>query len=166
MPNHVHLVMVPSREDGLRAALGESHRRYTRRVNARYEWRGHLWQERFHSFPMDEPYLIATVRYVEQNPVAGGLCEHAGDWPWSSASAHLRGQNDRLVDVRPMLELIDDWAKYLTDVQDVSLEQQISTHSRTGRPLGDARFVQTLERLTGRVLNPRPRGPQKRTTQR
>ena len=54
MPNHVHLVMVPSEEDGLRATLGEVHRRYTRYVNFRKGWRGHLWQERFHSFVMDE----------------------------------------------------------------------------------------------------------------
>ena len=27
MPNHVHLVLVPSHSDGLRAALGETHRR-------------------------------------------------------------------------------------------------------------------------------------------
>ena len=54
MPNHVHLVMVPSHADGLRAALGEAHRRYTRRINLRQEWSGHLWQGRFASFPMDE----------------------------------------------------------------------------------------------------------------
>ena len=30
MPNHVHLIVVPSHEDGLRAALGEARRRYTR----------------------------------------------------------------------------------------------------------------------------------------
>jgi putative transposase len=35
MPNHVHLVMVPSHVDGLRAALGEVPRRYTRQVNFR-----------------------------------------------------------------------------------------------------------------------------------
>ena len=50
MPNHIHLILVPATEDGLRAALGETHRRYTRRINAREGWRGHLWQERFHSF--------------------------------------------------------------------------------------------------------------------
>jgi putative transposase len=32
----------------------------------RQGWRGHLWQERFHSFPMEEDYLLATVRHVEQ----------------------------------------------------------------------------------------------------
>ncbi len=30
MPNHVHLVVVPQSEDGLRRGLGEAHRRYTR----------------------------------------------------------------------------------------------------------------------------------------
>ena len=53
MPNHLHLVLVPRDPDGLRAALGEAHRRYTRRIKIREGRRGHLWQERFHSFPMD-----------------------------------------------------------------------------------------------------------------
>jgi putative transposase len=73
MPKHVHLVMVPGEDDGLRAALGEAHRRYTRHVKFRQGWRGHLWQERFHSFVMDEQYLLATVRYVERNPVVARL---------------------------------------------------------------------------------------------
>ena len=30
MPNHVHLILTPGDEDGLRRALGEAHRRYTR----------------------------------------------------------------------------------------------------------------------------------------
>ena len=43
MPNHVHIVMVPKEEDGLRATFGEAHRRYTRHINIRKGWRGHLW---------------------------------------------------------------------------------------------------------------------------
>jgi len=57
MPNHVHLIAVPETEEGLARAIGEAHRRYTRRINFREGWRGHLWQERFASFPMDERYL-------------------------------------------------------------------------------------------------------------
>jgi hypothetical protein len=49
MPNHVHLVLVPSDADGKRAALAEAHRRYAALINRRKGWRGHLWQERFHS---------------------------------------------------------------------------------------------------------------------
>jgi putative transposase len=72
MPNHVHLIMVPGEEDGLRCAVAEAHRRYTRMINFRQGWRGHLWQERFHSFVMDEQYLLAAVRYVERNPTGAG----------------------------------------------------------------------------------------------
>ena len=59
MPNHVYMVVVPESEEGLRTAIGEAHRRYTRYVNFREGWRGHLWQGRFASFPMDESYLFS-----------------------------------------------------------------------------------------------------------
>ena len=91
MPNHVHLIAVPKTEDGLRRAIGEAHRRYTRRINFREKWRGYLWQGRFASFIMDEPYLLAAARYVELNPVRAKLVEHARQWPWGSAKAHLKG---------------------------------------------------------------------------
>jgi putative transposase len=92
MPNHVHLVMVPEEADGLRAVLSEVHRRYTRRINFRHGWHGHLWQERFHSFVMDERHLLATVRYVENNPVVARMSAKAEQWRWSSATAHLKGR--------------------------------------------------------------------------
>ncbi len=152
MPNHVHLVMVPASEDGLRASLAEAHRRYTLRINRRHDWRGHLWQGRFASFPMDEPHLLAAVRYVELNPVAAGLCRQASEWRWSSATAHLRGRDDALVEVSPMLSIVGDWSRYLAGSEDERIGEKIATCSRTGRPLGDDRFVESLERATGRVL--------------
>lgn len=60
MPNHVHLVLTPSSEDGLRAALAEAHRRYSRRINQREGWTGYLRQDRFASAPTDEAHLMAT----------------------------------------------------------------------------------------------------------
>src|SRR2546421_510742 len=35
MPNHAHLIAVPGSPDGLRRAIGESHRRYTTEINRR-----------------------------------------------------------------------------------------------------------------------------------
>jgi len=105
MPNHVHLILVPRDADGLRAALGEAHRRYTRHINLREGWRGYLWQGRFASFPMDEPYLLACARYVELNPVRAKLARRTRDWRWSSARAHVNGRDDGLVTVRPLLDL-------------------------------------------------------------
>jgi len=161
MPNHVHLVLVPHTTDGLRMALGEAHRHYTRYINFREEWRGHLWQERFHSFPMDESHLLSAVRYVERNPVAAGLCEHSEQWPWSSAKAHIRAENDSLVNVEPMLARVENWEEYLDESSKVSCDEKlIAKHARTGRPLGDNNFVKRLEAITGRrlrVLKPGPK---------
>jgi putative transposase len=157
MPNHVHLVMVPEHEDGLRAALGEAHRRYTRRINFRNGWRGHLWQERFHSFVMDEQYLLSTVRYVELNPVAAKLCREPADWRWSSARAHLEGKDGRLVNVRPMLERVGDWSSYLSG-ESAESDEVIERHTRTGRPLGSESFLERLEAVTGRSLAPKRPG--------
>ena len=61
MPNHIHLIAVPGKKENLRLAIGKAHHRYTRRINFREGWRGHLWQERFSSFVMDERYLLACV---------------------------------------------------------------------------------------------------------
>jgi REP element-mobilizing transposase RayT len=65
MPNHVHLIAVPQPADGLRRAIGEAPRRYTRMVYVREGWRGHLWQGRFASFVLDEPYLLTAARAEE-----------------------------------------------------------------------------------------------------
>jgi len=159
MPNHIHLIMVPEEDNGLRVALGEAHRRYTRHINFREGWRGHLWQERFHSFVMDESYLLSAVRYVERNPVVAGLCRHPADWPWSSAAAHLGGVDDDLVTVKPMLDRVNDWESYLIESQEShEAHQSIRLHSRTGRPLGDSQFIESLESLTGKTLAPKRPG--------
>ena len=113
MPNHVHLILVPSDTGGLRAALAEAHRRYTRKVNFREGWRGYLWQGRFSSFPMDDEYLFACARYVELNPVRAKLVERARDWQWSSARAHLTRRDDKLVSAAPLLERVPDWKSFL-----------------------------------------------------
>ncbi len=77
MPNHVHLIAVPETEEALARAVGEAHRRYTRRINFRENWRGYLWQGRFASFVMDEPCLLAAARYVELNPLRASLVADA-----------------------------------------------------------------------------------------
>ena len=159
MPNHIHLIAVPSTEDGLRRAIGEAHRRYTRRINFREKWRGYLWQGRFASFVMDEPYLLATARYVELNPVRARLAGRAEEWTWSSARAHLSGRDDRLVQVAPLLAMVADWNALLGSAVPEEELRDIRGHSRTGRPLGGETFLDRLENMVGRALKLQKRGP-------
>lgn len=158
MPNHVHLVMVPSDEDGLRRALANAHRRYSRNINEREGWRGYLWQGRFSSAPMDARHTLAAARYAELNPVRAGLAA-AGDWAWSSARAHLEGRDDDLVTVRPLLDQQPDWGAFLAAKLSENELETLRAGERLGRPLGSPAFVKDLETRTGRPLAPGKRGP-------
>ncbi len=152
MPNHVHLIAVPNSEEGLRRAVGEAHRRYTRRVNFREGWRGHLWQGRFSSFPMDEKYLLAATRYVECNSVRAGLCGRPQEYIWSSAAAHSSGRNDALVSVSPLLGMVGDWNDFLSGADEIEITKDIRKHESTGRPLGRDDFIKRIEEDLNRVL--------------
>jgi len=159
MPNHIHLIVVPSKAENLRLAIGEAHRRYTRRINYSKGWRGHLWQERFASFVMDERYLLTCVRYIENNPVRARLVSRPEEWTWSSAAAHISGENDRLVNVAPVLSFVrGDWQKFLAGALLSEEMEDIRKHARTGRPLGSPPFVERLEGMLGRKLKPQKPG--------
>ena len=149
---HVHLIAVPSSEKGLRWAIGEAHRLYTRRINFRQKWRGYLWQGRFASFVIDEPYLLAAARYIELNPLRAGLVNTPRQYRWSSAAAHLRGKDDALVRVGPLLQLEPNWRRFLTRVIREEDLKILRTHEHTGRPLGEEAFVESLEQNLGADL--------------
>ena len=155
MTNHVHLVMVPPDDAAaLARAIGEAHRRYTRLVNFREGVRGHLFQERVHSFPIQtDRYLLTVVRYVERNPVRANMVRQAVDYPWSSARHHVRKTPDRLVTPSPLFAVPSDWEQILAG-EDPHLDT-VRRHVRTGRPWGTDAWVRTLEQQVGRVLRPR-----------
>ena len=127
--------------------LGEAHRRYTRHVNFREGWSGHLFQARFASYPMDDAHLMVALRYVENNPVAAGLVSNATDWQWSSARSHLAGKlakGDQLTDIAEMGRHVRNWrvtgskpAKW------VPLERSSPKRSRPGFAPGDRSPIRT-----------------------
>ena len=141
-------------------------RRYSRRVSFREGWRGHLWQGRFASFPMDDAHTLDAARTIELHPVRGRLAATPQEYRWSSASAHLAARDDGLVRVAPVLELAGGtaWLAFLAEGVSEEQAERFRRHERTGRPLGDEGFVTRLERVLGRVLRPHkrvPKGPWK-----
>lgn len=162
MPNHIHLIAAPADRGGLARVLAGTHRRYAEQTNACHGWRGHLWQERFWSFPMSESSLHAVARYVLLNPVRAGLARRAEEWPYSSARSHLREGQDALVDGQALASRIGDWARLLGEAEEGCDAATVRRHSATGRPLGDERFVSQIEQQLGRQLQlKRPGRPRK-----
>jgi len=79
MPNHVHVRFW--RFDGERlASIRGSWKKFTsRRINARMNRRGTLWQdESYDHLISNEPEFARAVQYIWDNPRKAGLA----DWPW------------------------------------------------------------------------------------
>jgi len=80
MPNHVHLIATPEREDSLAKAVGRTNLYYTRHIHALHGRCGHLWQDRFFSSALDDEYFWNVLIYVERNPVRAKLVRRP--WRW------------------------------------------------------------------------------------
>jgi len=162
MPNHLHLILVPADEDGLRRALAPVHRRYAGHVHARRKQGGHFWQGRFGAVVMDEAHLAAALRYLAFNPVRACLAGRPQDWPWSSVHAHLAGRSEGLTTVEPVIERFPRFADFIRHDVDPAAAERLRRAGSVGRPLGDERFLAELEARTGRALKPARRGPKKK----
>ena len=84
-------------------------------------------------------------------------------WRWASTAAHLAALDDGLVDLRPLLELMPDFAERLAEAEadgagELRAFQALRSSETTGRPAGNAVFIAGLERLLGRTLAHRAPG--------
>jgi putative transposase len=157
MTNHVHLIVIPKNENSLARAVGETHRLYTRRINFAQKTKGHLFQERFFSTPLDDGYFINTLRYVEQNPVRAKMVKEAWEYPYSSTRYHLGiTKQDALLSSNKMIESIMDYKTFLQN-QPRDIET-IRERTRTGRPCGEEGFYDTIQREFGRDFRPKKAG--------
>jgi len=85
MANHVHVLFTPRWElkkvtQGIKGFTAHE-------INTLNQQRGRVfWQdESYDHWARDEQEMLRIIHYIEQNPVAAGLCARAEDWPWSSA---------------------------------------------------------------------------------
>jgi putative transposase len=109
---------------------------------------------------------LACSRYVELQPVTGGLVPVAADFPWSSAVHHAGIKSDPLITDHQAYWALGNTpfereAAYrglleqaLTDDE----SQRISAAVAKGWALGDKPFFAHLERLIDRRLTPAKRG--------
>ncbi len=166
MDNHVHLILVPKTREGLAKAVAETNRRFTCQINARYGWRGYLWQGRFISFVMDEIYLMRALHYVENNPVRARIVEKAWEYPWSSARHHVNVEVNPLVTYCPAVSVIEDWKEYLMKPELEDVLNEIRKRNLNGLPLGEEGFLQSLAskfEVKMEDLKPRSNGRPRKT---
>ena len=160
MSNHVHLIAVPAREDSLSVLLRRVHGRYSQYFNARAGRSGHLWQNRYFACLLDTAHLWAALAYVERNPVRAGMVARATQYRWSSAAAHVAGQDDRdLLDMEWWRQTKrGDWEEALNREDDGREVLTLRQCTYSGKPFATDTFVEEVGRRFGRQwVRGRPR---------
>jgi putative transposase len=166
MPTHVHLILVPKTDDGLRACLAKANRAYAGLINGRRKVTGHFWQGRYCSTAMDDGHLHEALRHVLMTPVKAKLVEKPEQWRWSSAGAYLKDRDDGLTQTKKMLRMIGDMKGYLGEMPDKTVLERLLAAGTVGRPAAEDAFIAVLEEQTGRQLRAGKRGPKPKKAKR
>lgn len=171
MTNHVHLLVTPQSPVGVSRMMQTLGRRYVRYFNKAYGRTGTLWEGRFRSCPVDaDHYLLTCQRYIELNPVRAGMVDSPADYHWSGYQANALGVAARLCTPhQAYLQLGNTTQERLAAYRGLfaghmepRLLEEIRTAVNKGLTLGDHRFRDRLERLTGRRQEPGRPGPKPR----
>ncbi len=167
MPNHVHFIAIPHKEDSLARTFNTAHMRYSQYMNKKMQRNGHLWQGRFFSCVLDETHLTMAARYVERNPVRAKLVNKPCQWQWSSAREHTNKRKP-LIPLGGLFSFIEinsaEWEEYIETKEESETINTIKKHTFVGRPLGNDHFIEKLSKKIGRKIPMLTRGRPKNKT--
>ncbi len=165
LPNQIHLLAEPKEAELLARAIGEAHRRYTNHINSIKNWRGHLFQDRFFSYAMDEQHSLRAARYIETLPVTLKLTPRPENYLWSSAKGRIKiNKHSDFIKQFHSFHAIHNWEEYLSRPMDTDEINQIQLHLQTGRPRGSSLFLDGIEQKIGRTVRPQKRGRKPKMT--
>ncbi len=159
MTNHVHLLCTASDARGISLMMQSLGRQYVRYFNRQYRRSGTLWEGRFKScLVQEEHYILAVYRYIELNPVRAGMAASPADYHWSSYASNALGKATALCQPHPSyLALAANDAERQQAYRDLFRSElseamlvDIRSSIKSGMALGNERFKQEVEALTGR----------------
>jgi len=158
MTNHVHLLLIPDSTEGISSVMQSLGRRYVQYINQTYGRSGTLWEGRHKSSPVDaEHYLLACYRYIESNPVMARMVDHPGTYPWSSYPANAYGKASELITPHPLYLQLGisaqtreaNYRELFSSSLGKDEVHTIRTAAQFSTPLGNMRFRERLEKVTG-----------------
>ncbi len=105
MSNHIHILIKVGKED-LDLIMKRIAGSYVYWYNWKYYRRGHLFQDRFKSEPIeDDSYFLTVLRYIHQNPVKAGIVKSIDQYKYSSYNDYIEKANS-IIDAEFALSLI------------------------------------------------------------
>lgn len=107
MDNHIHL-LIKQGAVSLSKSMQGIQQSFTQYYNRKYNSIGHVFHQRFKSFPVDdEAYLLALIAYIHNNPKVAGIVNDLNKYKWSSHTEIIKPSKKNVADVKYMFDLID-----------------------------------------------------------
>jgi len=126
MTTHLHL-LVEVADVPLSSAMQCVLQVYAQRFNRRYQYRGHVFADRFWSRPCEtDPDLLEVLRYIHLNPVLAGIVRRPELYPWSSHRAYLHPQTTGWVATGSILRIFAQSLDHAVREYRLFLEEEIS----------------------------------------
>lgn len=170
MGNHFHLLVTPETDNGLSVMMQSVGRRYVQYFNKRHQRTGTLWEGRYRATLLQaERWLINSKIFIDLNPVRGGLVTRALDYQWSSHGHYVGHHVDKLVTPHALYWGLGNtpfarearYAELVSHGLGKPQNAELIESVLKGWPLGDAQFVEGLQKQTlRRVVRRRPGRPQ------
>lgn len=109
MPNHIHLLMAPTKKN-LSDAMRDLFSRYAMKFNRKYERKGHLFGGPYRqALCFDDQYLLAASLYIHLNPVNASIVDDPAEYRWSSIGLYCNEKAPKsFVDSNFILRLLSD----------------------------------------------------------
>ena len=153
MRSHWHFVVWPRREGEVTAYFRWLAHTHAMRWHVAHGTvgRGHLYQGRFKSFPVQEDEHFLTVcRYVERNALAAHVVDRAEAWRWGSLWARRHGGEalQALLSGWPT-ERPGDWVRLVNRPMTEKKVEGVRTCIARNRPYGDEDWQEKQARRMG-----------------
>ena len=166
-PMRVWILATPPTTTALGAMVQAVGRRFVPRFNRRHGTHGGFWQGRFGAAVVDTgECFLDCLRFIETEPVRGGLVERAQDWPWSSAAHHCGLHSETCLTEHPYYWALGNTPferearvkELLATVLPDARRRDIEAAAAHGWALGSAEFIEKMASISTRRLRPLPRG--------
>jgi putative transposase len=161
MTNHAHLLLTPTKPDGLSSIMQTLGRRYVTYINRTYRRSGTLWEGRFRSAVIDsDRYCLTCYRYIDLNPLRAGLVDRPADYRWCSFRSNALAYQCNLLTPHILYEQLGSTrreraARYhelVNERLDDNSLRRIRFGTRKGLPVGRQDFKEEIEHHLGRRL--------------
>lgn len=140
MPSHWHIVAAPCSDGALSIFIQWLTHTHAKRWNVAHDatGTGHLYQDRFKSFPIQtDGHFLTVCRYVERNALRAQLVQHAEDWRWSSAWRRQFGSDVQRAILDPWpVPRSSDYLEWLNTPHTADELQAIRSSVQCGKPYG------------------------------